>query len=77
MRLYSMEFWLPSYWKDTNKVGKGTGKIQVEGLSYEETLDQMELFSLEISKLRCYLEVYNLMSGMDKVNGLSLSGGEY
>eukprot|EP00061_Rhincodon_typus_P010647 g35113.t1 len=52
----------------------------LEGLSYNDRLDRLGCFSLELRKLKGdHIEVYNIMRGIDKVNskGLFPKVGEF
>eukprot|EP00061_Rhincodon_typus_P005792 g25737.t1 len=72
---------LPSYRKDIIKlerVERGFTRmlLGMEGFNYKEKLDRLGLFSLESRRLRGDLiEVYKIMTGIDRVDGGLLSWG--
>ena len=75
---YSVQFWLPHYQKDMEAL-EGVQKRftrmlpGMEGISYEERLEKLGLFSLEQRRLRGDLiEVYKIMRGMDRVDSQKL-----
>ena len=70
---YSVQFWSPHYQKDVEALERVQKRFTrmlpgMEGISYEERLEKLGLFSLERRRLRGDLiEVYKIMSGMDRV----------
>ena len=71
---YNVQFWSPHYQKDVEALEKVQKKFtrmltRMEGISYEERLEKLGLFSLERRRLRDDLiEVYKIMRGMDRVD---------
>ena len=71
---YSVQFLSPHYQKDVKALKvvqkRFTGMLpRMEGISYEERLEKLGLFSLERRRLRCNLiEVYKIVWGMDRVD---------
>ena len=75
---YSVQFWSPHYQKDVEALEKLQKRFtrmlpRMEGISYEERVEKLGLFSLERRRLRGDLiEVYKIMRGMDRVNSHKL-----
>ena len=77
---YCVQFWSPHDQKDVDALERVQKKFTrmlpgccLEGMSYEERLDKLGLFSLERRRLRGDLiEVYKVMSGMDRVDSQML-----
>ena len=73
---YCAQFWSPYYRKDIIKLERVqkrfTGMLPgLDGLSFQERLDKMGLFSLERRRLRGDLiVVYKIMTGIDKVDNI-------
>jgi len=67
---YSVQFWSPHYQKDVEALERVQKRFTrmlpgMEGISYEEKLEKVCLFSLERQRLRGDLiEVYKIMRGM-------------
>ena len=75
---YSVQFWSPHYQKDVEALERVQKRFTrmlpgMEGISYEERLEKLGLFSLERRRLRGDLmEVYKIMRGMDRVDSQKL-----
>ena len=75
---YSVQFWSPHYQKDVEALERVQKRFtrmlpDMAGISYEERLEKLGLFSLERRRLRGNLiEVYKIMRGMDRVDSQKL-----
>ena len=75
---YCVQFWSPHYQKDVEALERVQKKFTrmfpgLEGISYEERLNKLGLFSLERWRLKGDLiEVYKTMRGINKVNSWKL-----
>ena len=75
---YSVQFWSPHYQKDVEALERVQKRFTrmlpgMEGISYEERLEKLGLFSLERRRLRGDLiEVYKIMRGMDRLDSQKL-----
>ena len=75
---YSVQFWSPLYEKDVEALERVQKRFTrmlpgMEGISYEERLEKLGLFSLERLRLRDDLiEIYKIMRGMDRVDSQKL-----
>ena len=72
---YCVQFWSPHYQKDVEALESIRKRFtrMLPGISYEERLNKLGLFSLERRRLRGNLiEVYKIMRGIDGVNSWKL-----
>ena len=75
---YSAQFWSPYYQKDAEALERVQKRFTrmlpgMEGISYEERLEKLCLFSQERRRLRGDLiEVYKIMRGMDRMDSQKL-----
>ena len=75
---YSVQFWSPYYQKDVEALERVQKRFTrmlagMGGISYEERLEKLGLFSSERRRLRGNLiEVYKMMRGMDIVDSQKL-----
>ena len=75
---YSVQFWSPHYQKDVEALGRVQKRFTrmlpgMEGISYDERLEKLGLFSPERRRLKGDLiEVYKIMRGMDRVDSQKL-----
>ena len=75
---YSVQFWSSHCQKDEEALERVQKRFTrmlpgMEGISYEERLEKLGLFSLERRRLRGdMMEVYKIMRGMDRVDSQKL-----
>ena len=75
---YSVQFWSPDYQNDVEALERVQKRftrmlLGMEGISNEERLEKLGLFSLERWRLRGGLiEVYKIMRGMDRADSQML-----
>ena len=71
---YRVQFWSPYYRKDIDKLERVQQRItkmvpRLQNISYEERLEELNLFSLSKRRLRGDLiEVFKIFKGFDNIN---------